>query len=53
MNEALVYVEGTPSLESSVTKEYTPVPARPSYGVFDGGDTSNPIRCVLHLDSCM
>lgn len=41
MNEAPV-VEA-PRLESGVTKEYTPVPA-PSYGVFNGGDTSIPVR---------
>ncbi|KAG0624498.1 hypothetical protein M758_3G252400 [Ceratodon purpureus] len=45
MNEAPVHVEGSPSSESSVTtQEYTPVPAGPNYGVFDGGDTSIPVR---------
>jgi hypothetical protein len=50
MNEAPV-VEA-PRLESGVTKEYTPVPA-PSYGVFNGGDTSIPVRYVEGEDFCM
>lgn len=43
LNEPPVHLEEAARSESSVTKEYTPVPA-PSYGVFDGGDTSIPVR---------
>lgn len=44
MTEAPVDIEQVPRSESSVDKEYTPVQAAPNYGVFDGGDTSIPVR---------
>ena len=49
MNEAADHIQEAPRSESTVTREYTPVPTSPNYGVFDGGDTSIPVRYVLGL----